>query len=42
MLINFEEQIGKLRNVRSGKIKEGYRLDIPQIDQHFRLKKGKL
>jgi energy-coupling factor transporter ATP-binding protein EcfA2 len=44
MLINFEEQIynliGKLRNVRSGKIKEGYRLDIPQIDQHFRLKKG--
>src|SRR6056300_173343 len=40
MLINFEEQIGKLRKVRTGQIKEGLRLDIPQIDQHFRFKYG--
>jgi hypothetical protein len=38
MLINLEEQIGKLRDVRSGKIKEGLKLGVPQIDEWMRFK----
>ena len=40
MLINFEEQINRLNKVKNGQIKEGYRLDIPQIDEYFRFKKS--
>ncbi len=40
MLINFEEQLDKLKKVRSGHIKEGLKLNVPQIDNHFRFKSG--
>jgi|TARA_B110000305_G_scaffold226527_1_gene274245 archaellum biogenesis ATPase FlaH len=38
MIINFSDHIEKLQMVRSGKIKEGLKLDIPEIDEHFRFK----
>jgi len=40
MLINFEEQLEKLKKVRSGDIKEGLGLDVPQIDEFLRYKAG--
>lgn len=40
MLINITEEISKLKAVRSGKIKEGLRLGVPEIDEHFRFKAG--
>lgn len=40
MLINFEQQLEKLKKVRSGQIKEGLRLEVPQIDNHIRFKPG--
>ncbi len=38
MIINFEEHLHKLHLVRTGKITEGLKLDIPEIDEHFRFK----
>jgi energy-coupling factor transporter ATP-binding protein EcfA2 len=40
MLINFEDQLNKLKKVRSGQIKEGLKLGIKEIDEHFRFKHG--
>lgn len=38
MIVNIKEQIQKLHDVRSGNIKEGLRLGIPQIDEWIRYK----
>ncbi|MEJ6791988.1 MAG: hypothetical protein QNK89_04445 [Lacinutrix sp.] len=38
MTINYHETIEKLRQIRNGSIKEGLRLDIPDIDEHIRFK----
>jgi hypothetical protein len=38
MIINYKENIKKITLVRQGKIKEGLRLDIPEIDEYFRFK----
>jgi len=38
MLINFNDELSVLRDIRSGKIKEGYRLGIPEIDKYIRFK----
>lgn len=40
MLINLNSEITKLKAVRSGKIKEGLRLGVTDIDEHFRFKPG--
>tara|TARA_A100001515_G_scaffold82205_1_gene65274 strand:- start:6 stop:920 length:915 start_codon:yes stop_codon:yes gene_type:complete len=40
MLINYDKQIDKLIKVRKGEVSEGYKLDIPQIDEYFRFKKS--
>jgi len=40
MIINFKDHLSKIDDVRSGKIKEGLRLDIPNIDEHLRFKKS--
>lgn len=40
MLINFDEQLDKLKKVRSGQIKEGLKLGVPQIDEYLRFKAG--
>lgn len=42
MLINLNEQIQKLKDVKAGRIKEGERLGIPKIDEYMRFKKGNL
>ena len=39
MLINFDKEIGILSDIRNGKIKEGLKLDIPEIDEYIRHKK---
>lgn len=38
MIIPFKEHISKLTQIRKGEIKEGLKLDIPEIDEHFRFK----
>lgn len=38
MLIDLKDEVAKLKLVRSGKIKEGMRLEVPEIDEHFRFK----
>lgn len=38
MIINFNEHLNKIKQVRAGKIKEGLKLDIPEIDEHLRFK----
>lgn len=38
MTINYPETIEKLRQIRNGSIKEGLKLDIPDIDEHIRFK----
>jgi hypothetical protein len=38
MIINYNEQLEKLRQIRNGSIKEGLRLDFPDIDEHIRFK----
>lgn len=38
MLIDFNDELKKLYAVRKGTIKEGLKLDIPEIDEHFRFK----
>ena len=40
MLINFDQQIDKLQQIRSGKIIEGLALGFPEIDEYFRFKQG--
>ena len=40
MIINFDDHLTKIEDVRSGKTKEGLRLDIPEIDEFFRFKAG--
>jgi len=40
MIINFEDHLNKIKQVRAGTIKEGLKLDIPEIDEHFRFKAG--
>jgi hypothetical protein len=40
MLINFDDQINKLQDVRTGKVKEGLTLGFNEIDSHFRFKYG--
>lgn len=40
MLINFEQTLSKLNDVRTGKIKEGLALGVPGIDEHLRFKYG--
>ena len=38
MIINFEDHLNKIKEVRSGNLKEGLKLDIPEIDEYFRFK----
>ena len=38
MIINYNEQLEKLRQIRNGSVKEGLRLDIPEIDDYLRFK----
>jgi len=38
MIINYNEQLEKLRQIRNGSIKEGLKLDILDIDEHLRFK----
>jgi len=40
MLINFDDQINKLQDIRTGKIKEGLKLGFPTIDEWMRFKFG--
>lgn len=40
MIIEFKQEVQKIRDIRHKKISEGLKLDIPEIDEHFRLKKG--
>ena len=40
MLFNFDDQINKLQDIRTGKIKEGLKLGFPTIDEHLRFKYG--
>jgi len=38
MIINFDDHLDKIKQVRAGTLKEGLKLDIPEIDEHFRFK----
>ena len=38
MLIDYNKQLEILRQIRSGKLKEGLKLDIPQLDEYIRFK----
>mgnify|MGYP003676882975 CR=1 FL=1 len=40
MIINFHDHLKKIKQVRDGTLKEGLKLDIPEIDEHFRFKAG--
>lgn len=40
MIIDFQDQLDKIKQVRAGTLKEGLKLDIPEIDEHFRFKAG--
>ena len=40
MLINFDDQINKLQDIRTGKVKEGVKLGFPSLDEHMRFKFG--
>ena len=40
MLINYDDEVDKIIKIRKGKIQEGYKLDLPEIDEYFRFKKG--
>lgn len=40
MIIDFNSHLEKIKQVRSGQIKEGLKIDIPDIDEHFRFKAG--
>ena len=39
-IVNYEKEVDKLKDVRSGKIKEGLKLNNPKIDEHYRFKYG--
>ena len=39
-LVNFQEVVKTLQDIRSGKIKEGEGLGIPEIDEHLRFKES--
>ena len=38
MLINYEKVTAHLQDIRTGKIKEGLTLGVPEIDDYFRFK----
>lgn len=38
MIVEFKNELDKIHQIRSGKLKEGLKLGIPEIDEHFRLK----
>ena len=38
MLINYREQIEHLQQIRKGVIKEGMKIDMPEIDEYLRFK----
>ena len=38
MLIDYKKQIGILNDIRNGKLKEGLKLDIPELDEYIRYK----
>ena len=40
MLIDYNSVLSKLNDVREGRIKEGLKLGIPEIDEYFRFKPG--
>lgn len=40
MLIEFNEEIQKIRDIRNKKISEGLKLEVPEIDEHIRFKRG--
>ena len=40
MLINYDDEIDKLIKIRKGQVTEGYKLDLPEIDEYFRFKTG--
>ena len=40
MYINFNDQVKTLIDIQQGKHKEALKLDIPEIDEYIRLKKG--
>lgn len=40
MIVEFENEIKKIRDIRNRKTVEGYKLDVQDIDEHFRLKLG--
>tara|TARA_R100001443_G_scaffold67364_1_gene76162 strand:- start:3521 stop:4435 length:915 start_codon:yes stop_codon:yes gene_type:complete len=38
MIIQFNDEVNRLRQIRKGNLKEGLKLDIPEIDEHLRFK----
>ena len=42
MLINYQETLETIKQIRSGEYKEGERLDIPEIDEYIRFKPSNL
>lgn len=42
MLIEFNQQVDKIRDVLKGNIKEGLSLGIPAIDEYIRFKPSNL
>ena len=38
MLVNYNDQIRTLHSIAKGELKQGLKLDIPEIDEFFRLK----
>ena len=40
MLVEFNDEVQKIRDIREKRITEGLRLDIPEIDEFFRLKRS--
>ena len=40
MIINFDKTKDYLKDIRSGKIREGYKLGFDEIDQYLRFKES--
>lgn len=40
MLIEFNDLKDKLNKIRTGQMKEGYKINVPQIDEYIRFKEG--
>jgi len=38
MLVNYQEQLNVIKSIRNGKLKEGLKLDIPELDEYIRFK----